>query len=206
MNFEKTLIIFDLETTGTWVEKDKIIEIAMIKIKHSGVKEKFHTLVNPTIPIPPIVSELTGIRDEDVKDAPYFKDICDDVISFIDDSNLAGFNIERFDLPLLAREIKEAGLTFDFSNQKIFDAQKVYHINEKRDLTSAYKFYCNKTLKNAHSALDDVEATSEILLEQIKKYGDGDTSIGVTSPHFWYQLKLSDFLRDSLVIVPILGM
>jgi len=179
MKVKSPLIILDLETTGTWIEKDKIIEIAMIKFNPNGEKLNFHSLVNPSIPIPPFVTELTGISDENVKDVPCFKDICNDVINFIGSSDLAGFNIERFDLPLLEREIQEVGLNIDFKNRKIFDAQKVYHINEKRDLTSAYKFYCNKTLTNAHSALNDVEATYEILLSQVEKYGKGNNSIEV---------------------------
>jgi DNA polymerase-3 subunit epsilon len=179
VKINSSLIILDLETTGTWIEKDKIIEIAMIKFNPNGEKVNFHSLVNPSIPIPSFVTELTGITNEDVKDAPCFKDICNDVINFIGVSDLAGFNIERFDLPLLEREIQEAGLNIDFKNRKIFDAQKVYHINEKRDLKAAYKFYCNKTLTNAHSASNDVEATYEILLSQVEKYGKGNNSIEV---------------------------
>ena len=179
MMFSNTLVILDLETTGTWIEKDKIIEIAMIKCFVDGKKEVYDKRVNPQIPIPKIVSELTGIVDDDVRLAPVFKDIGNEVLNFIGSADLAGFNIERFDLPLLERELVEVGLKFNWQKLKIYDAQKVYHLNEKRDLSSAYKFYCNKNLGNAHSALADTEATLEILSAQAFKYGKGEDDIKI---------------------------
>ena len=120
--------------------------------------------------IPKIVTDLTGISNEDISNSPKFREIVNEVLEFIGDADLAGFNVERFDLPLLKREIEDAGLKFDWQNRNIYDAQKVYHINEKRDLSAAYEFYCKKNLENAHSALADTTATLEILEAQIEKY------------------------------------
>ncbi len=174
MRLTHPLVILDLETTGTWVEKDRIIEIGMVKCLGAGRKESYVKRVNPGIPIPPAVAALTGIADTDVKDAPYFKDICADVVRFIGDADFGGFNVERFDLPLLEREVYEAGHKLDWRHRTVYDAQKIYHIHEKRDLTAAYKFYCQKELRNAHSALGDTEASLEILAAQIQKYGNGN--------------------------------
>lgn len=176
MKFTKDIVVFDLETTGTWIKKDKIIEIAMIKCFVDGRKETYHKKVNPTIPIPPFVSNLVGISDEDVKDSPTFNKIAQEVLDFIGESDFGGFNIDRFDLPLLEREIKDAGLNCSWESRKIYDAQKIYHLNEKRDLTAAYSFYCQKEMKNAHSALADTQATLEILQGQFEKYVGKDAS------------------------------
>lgn len=165
------MVVLDLETTGTWIEKDKIIEIAMIKCLPSGEQETFDQRVNPGIPIPPRVSEITGIKDEDVKDKPRFFEIARQVFDFIGDADLAGFNVERFDIPLLSRELQEAGLKLDVNACHIYDAQKVYHLNVKRDLSAAYQFYCGKELQGAHAALVDTKATLEILAAQVVTYG-----------------------------------
>ncbi len=174
MKLTRSAVILDLETTGLWVEKDKVIELGMIKCLLSGERETFTRRVNPGIPIPPRVVELTGIADEDVQEAPYFKDIVGEVLEFIGNSDFAGFNVERFDLPLLEREVFEAGRRLEWRHRTIYDAQKIYHIHEKRDLKAAYRFFCNKDLINAHSALDDAAAALEILSAQIEKYGGGN--------------------------------
>lgn len=174
MNFKTPVVILDLEATGTWIEKDKIIEIAMIKIRANQEREVFQTRINPGIPIPKVVTELTGISDHDVKDAPAFKDVALKILYFIGDCELGGFNVERFDLPLLEREMTEAGYKLDWQKRGIYDVQKIYHIHEKRDLTTAYKFYCSKELIDAHSALADTQATLEILECQAAKYGEDD--------------------------------
>ncbi|MDP8230404.1 MAG: 3'-5' exonuclease [Candidatus Gorgyraea atricola] len=171
MKLPSSLVVFDLETTGTWIEKDRIVEIGMIKLLPDGSREAYVKRVNPGIPIPPNVSRIINIVDGDVKDAPRFKDIAKEVQEFIGDSDLGGFNILRFDLPVLEREFFDAGFSFYWRERNIYDAQKVYHIHEKRDLTAAYRLYCGKNLDNAHSALGDAEATVEIFDAQIKKYG-----------------------------------
>ena len=191
MQLKNKLVVFDLETTGTWVEKDKIVEIGIIKCDLDGTRETYLKRVNPGIPIPKVVSELIGIYDKDVCDELPFKSIANEVLEFIGDSDLAGFNVERFDLPLLQREMEEAGLAFNWRKHQIYDAQKVYHLNEKRDLTAALQFYCNKKLENAHSALADTEATLDILIAQAEKYGKDEPSIEALA-EFDYK-KTADF-------------
>ncbi|NQT90227.1 MAG: 3'-5' exonuclease [Candidatus Omnitrophica bacterium] len=177
MKIAKPLVVFDLETTGTWIEKDKIVEIGMVKLMPDGSKHDYVKRVNPGMPIPVNVSRIIDITDKDVKDAPPFKEIAREVMEFIGDSDLGGFNIQRFDLPVLEREFLEAGVTFKWNERDIYDAQKVFHIHEKRDLMAAYQLFCNKELTNAHTALGDAEATFEILDAQIKKYGSEEQGI-----------------------------
>ncbi len=177
MKLTKPLIVLDLETTGFWVDKDKIIEIAMIKFYPDGRKEIFHKKVNPGIPIPPVVSQLTGIKDADVKNAPAFSNLANETVEFLKGCDLAGFNIEKFDIPILTRELEQVGCKFNWTGLQFYDAQKIYHLNERRDLTAAYKFFCQKDLQNAHSALQDAEATAEILSAQVEKYSKDDDSI-----------------------------
>jgi len=177
LKLKEPLVILDLETTGTWIDKDKIIEIAMIKCFPDGKKETYHQKVNPGIPIPPIVSELTGITDKDVEKAPKFQDLAKDVLEFLKGAELGGFNIERFDLPLLERELQEAGHVFNWRLGHVYDAQVVFHMNARRDLTAAYEFYCGKRLDDAHTAMADTQATMEILAAQVKQYGDGEEGV-----------------------------
>ncbi len=178
MKLLRPLVVLDLETTGLWIEKDKIIEIGMVKVNPDNTQETFVQRVNPGIPIPDEVKTLTGISNDDVRNAPVFKDIVSKVLQFIGGSDIGGFNVEKYDIPLLRREVHEAGLELDMSVRTIVDSQTVYIINEKRNLASAYKFYCGKDIQNAHTALADAAATLEILLQQIKNYGNGDESIG----------------------------
>lgn len=171
MKITKPLVVFDLETTGTWIEKDKIVEIGMVKLYPDGTRQDYSKRVNPGMPIPVNVSRIINITDNDVKDALPFKEIAKEVIEFIGDSDLGGFNIQRFDIPVLERELIEAGCSFQWKERDVYDAQKVYHIHEKRDLMAAYQLYCDKKLTNAHTALGDAEATVEIFNAQIKQYG-----------------------------------
>ncbi len=191
MKIKGPLVVLDLESTGIWIEKDKIIEIALLKYAPGGAKETLHTRVNPGMPIPPLVTDLTGIADTDVKTAPYFRDIAQKVSDFIGSADLAGFNVERFDLPLLKRELQETGLRFEWDQRKIYDAQKVYHLNEKRDLSAAHQFYCGRELVGAHSALADSEAVYAILEKQVEKYGKGTDDLAVLE-QFEYE-SLFDF-------------
>lgn len=177
MKIKKALIVLDIESTGVWVEKDKIIEIALIKYTPDGGKETFYKRVNPQITIPDIVTRLTGISNQDVKNEPKFTQIARDLMIFIGDADMGGFNIERFDLPLLEREFSEVGITFEWKNRKIYDAQKVFHLNEKRDLSAAYQFYCGKELIGAHSAMADSQAVYDILEQQVSRYGEGSDEL-----------------------------
>ncbi|MCK5581659.1 MAG: 3'-5' exonuclease [Candidatus Omnitrophica bacterium] len=177
MKLSRPLVILDLETTGTWIDKDKIVEIGMIKCFPDGEKQIYEKRVNPGMPIPKESREITGIADEDVKNAPYFASIADEVLAFLEGADIGGFNIQRFDLPLLAREFSSIGKTFSWQLRTVYDAQKIYHVHEKRDLTAAYKFYCDKDLVGAHAALADSEATLDVLSSQLSKYGGGDDAI-----------------------------
>ena len=177
MKLSRPLVVLDLETTGTWVEKDKIVEIGMIKISPDGTKQIYLKRVNPGMPIPPNVTAIIDIRDEDVKDSPHFREIAHEALKFIGDSDIGGFNILRFDLPLLEREFYEAGIAFSWRNRDTYDAQKVYHIHEKRDLMAAYLLYCGKRLEKAHTAIGDAEATLDILDAQIAQYGSKEEGV-----------------------------
>ena len=177
MKIARPLVVLDLETTGTWVEKDRIVEIALVKLLPGDSREKFESRVNPGMPIPPRVSEITGITDADVKDAPPFKAIAAKVLEFIGDADLGGFNVERFDLVILERELFEAGAKFPWRGRAIYDAQRIYHLHEKRDLKAAYQFYCGKILTNGHTAMADTEAALEILRSQVERYGGTERGI-----------------------------
>ena len=170
LNLKNPLVVFDLETTGTNISNDRIVEIAMIKINMDGSKEEKSRKINPTIPIPIEVSLIHGIYDEDVKDEPTFKQIGKSLADWLEGCDLAGFNVVHFDLPMLVEEFLRANIEFDIDNRKIVDAQKIFHLMEKRNLTAAYKFYCGKKLENAHSAVADTQATFEILVSQIERY------------------------------------
>ncbi len=177
MKLLRPIVTLDLETTGIWVEKDKIIEVGMVRLTPEGKKQTYVKRVNPGMPIPKNATLIHNITDDDVRDAPAFKDIAQEVLEFIGDSDLGGFSILRFDLPLLERELSEAGLIFRWGEREIYDAQKIYHIHEKRDLTAAYSLYCAKDLKDVHSSLGDAEATIEILEAQVKRYGSPEAGL-----------------------------
>lgn len=195
LELTRPLVVLDLETTGTWIAKDRIIEIGMVRLEPDGKREVYNQRVNPGIPIPPEVTEVTGICDTDVAQSPPFKKIAQEVLSFLDGADLGGFNLERFDLPVLARELNDLGLPFDWSARQVFDAQKVYHLHEKRDLSAAYAFYCEKDLINAHSALADSEATLAVLAAQVRKYGGGNRSIDALKP-FEYEQRQDFYDKD----------
>jgi DNA polymerase-3 subunit epsilon len=177
MKLTRPLVVLDLESTGVWIEKDRIIEIGMVKLNLDTEQETYSSKVNPCMPIPPAVTELTGISDADVKNAPAFGSIAGKVLAFLGEADLGGFNVERFDLPLLAREFFDAGIKFDYSGRTIYDAQKIYHLHERRDLFAAFAFYCKGELKDAHSAVADAQATLAILQEQLKRYATSSESI-----------------------------
>jgi len=177
MRLSRPLVILDLETTGTWVEKDRIVEIGMIRMMPDGTRQDYIKRVNPGMPIPQNVIRIINITDDDVKDKPKFKEIAREALDFIGDHDIGGFNILRFDLPLLEREFHDAGLGFSWRARDIYDAQKIYHIHEKRDLMAAYLLYCGKRLENAHSALNDAEATADILDAEINRYGAEEKGI-----------------------------
>ena len=170
LQLSRPLAFFDLETTGTNTAKDRIVEIAIIKLNPDGSKESYSKKVNPEMPIPIVVSEIHGIYDVDIVDCPTFKDIAKEVKTFITNADLAGFNSNRFDIPLLVEEMLRSGIDPEFDKKKFVDIQNVFHKMEQRTLVAAYKFCCNKDLTDAHSAEADTLATLEVLEAQIEKY------------------------------------
>ena len=172
LDLKKPIVFFDLETTGVDVANDRIVEISLMKIFTDG-KEEIKTMrINPEMPIPPEVTEIHGISDDDVKDEPTFKIVAKDVAKFIEGSDLAGYNSNKFDIPLLAEEFLRVDLDVDLKKHRFIDVQVIFHKMEQRTLSAAYKFYCKKNLDNAHSAEADTIATYEILKAQIDRYTD----------------------------------
>ncbi|PCI95020.1 MAG: DNA polymerase III subunit epsilon [Flavobacteriales bacterium] len=172
LKLTKPLAFFDLETTGLNIATDRIVEISIVKIMPNGDKEIKTKLINPTIPISKESVAIHGIKDDDVKEKATFKEVANELNDFINDCDLAGYNSNRFDIPLLAEEFLRAGINFDVASRKLVDVQNIFHKKEQRTLVAAYKFYCDKDLTNAHSAEADTTATYEILEAQIAKYDD----------------------------------
>ena len=172
LNLANPLVFFDLETTGININKDRIIEISILKISPNGDEDSKTRRINPGIPIPPESTLIHGITDEDVKDCPSFKEIAKSLATLIEGCDLAGFNSNRFDIPLLAEEFIRADADIDLSKRKFIDVQTIFHKMEQRTLIAAYKFYCNKDLENAHSAESDTKATYEVLKAQLDRYPD----------------------------------
>ena len=191
LKLHKPFCVFDLETTGINVSKDRIVEICILKVNPDASRESKTWLVNPEMPIPKESTDVHGITDEKVKDAPTFKEIAPKILEMISGSDLGGFNSNRFDVPLLAEELLRAGLDFDLSKFKLVDAQTIYHKMEPRNLTAAYKFYCKKDLENAHSAEADVLATFEVLDAQVGHYDDLPKEIAGLSD-FSFHSKFAD--------------
>lgn len=200
LNLNKPIIFFDIESTGVSVGQDKIIEICLYKIFPGGNKEIKTYRINPERPIPAETTKIHGITDEDVKDKPTFKQLSGEINAFIGNSDLAGYNSNKFDVPILVEEFLKAGVDFDISNRRFVDVMNIFHKMEARTLKAAYKFYCGRDLINAHSAEADTTATYEILLAQLDKYEgveyedrDGNKSIPVVN-----DVKvLHDFTRNN---------
>lgn len=179
LNLKVPLCFFDLETTGVNVTTDRIIEIAVIKVMPNGETIQKSNVLNPTIPITKESSGIHGITNDEVKDKPTFKDVARDYARFFEGSDLSGFNILKFDVPVLVEEFLRAGVDFDYSRKRIIDAQKIFHMMEKRNLAAAYKFYCDKDLENSHTAEADTQATMEVLMAQIGKYENMEVTDGL---------------------------
>lgn len=192
LKLNRPICFFDLETTGIDVARDRIVEIAILKIYPNGNKESKTWLVNPTISIPPQSTAVHGITNEKVANEPTFKELASQVYAMIKDSDLAGFNSDRFDIPLLAEELLRAEVDFDMKNRVSVDVQTIFHKKEERTLSAAYRFYCNETLENAHSAMADTTATYEILKAQLDRYEDLENNMN-TLAEFTTRKKSVDF-------------
>ena len=172
LKLTRPLAVFDLESTGIDVVKDRIVEISVLRVNPDGTKETKTHRINPTIPIPIEASMIHGIYDEDVITQPTFKDLAKELFEFMNPCDLAGFNSNKFDVPMLLEEFIRVGISFSIDNRALIDVHRIYTLFEKRTLEAAYKFYCDKTIENAHSAEADTLATYEVLLGQLEKYGE----------------------------------
>jgi len=176
LNLSKPLVVFDLETTGLDLVKDRIIQISYIKVNPDGTEERTNQYINPEKPIPAEVVEITGITDDDVKDAPTFKELAPSLAEKFKGCDFAGFNSNHFDIPMLAEEFLRAGIDYDFSKCRLIDAQTIFHKMERRNLAAAYKFYCGRKMEDdfvAHKADQDTEATYRVLQGELDMYAPG---------------------------------
>jgi len=192
LNLNKPICFFDLETTGVSITSDKIVEISILKVFVNGEENLKTWLLNPEMTISPQATAVHGITNEKVSDQPTFKMMAKQIFNFIKDSDLGGFNSNRFDIPILAEEFLRCGIDFDMKNRKSIDVQTIFHKMEQRTLTAAYRFYCGKDLTNAHSAEADTIATYEVLKSQLEKYSSLKNNIKFLS-EFSTRQKFADF-------------
>ena len=183
LNLRNPLVFFDLETTGIDIVHDRIVEISMVKVMPNGDEIVKTRRINPGMPIPPESTAIHGITDDDVKDCPTFKEIAKSLAAQIEGCDLAGFNSNRFDIPMLAEEFLRAGVDVNLGRRKFVDVQTIFHKKEQSNLTAAYKFYCQKDLENAHSAEADTMATYEVLKAQLDRYPDLENDINFLSQY-----------------------
>ncbi len=177
LQLKRPIAFIDLETTGVSLSADRIIEIAIIKILPDGARQVKRKLINPEMPIPLAATEIHGITDKMVKDAPTFKQVGNEIKMFIENCDLGGYNSNRFDIPILMEEFLRAGMDVDLSTRKMIDVQHIFYTMEPRTLSAAYKFFCEKELTDAHSAEADVDATIEVLMAQLKRYKNLGNSV-----------------------------
>lgn len=183
LNLKNPIVFFDLETTGTNIISDRIVEICYLKVFPNGNEEAKTLRINPGMPIPAEASAVHGIYDEDVADCPLFKEVARSIAHAIEGADLAGFNSNRFDIPLLAEEFLRAGVDIDLSRRKFVDVQVIFHKMEQRTLSAAYKFYCDKELEEAHTAAADTRATYEVLQAQLDRYPELQNDITYLSEY-----------------------
>jgi DNA polymerase-3 subunit epsilon len=181
LNLKNPLVFFDVETTGLDIARDRIVEISILKVMPNLQEEQKTFRVNPTIPIPEHVTKIHGITDADVANCPVFSDIARTLANYIEGCDIAGYNSIKFDIPILAEEFLRANVFFDFHRRKLIDVQTIFHKMEQRTLGAAYKFYCDKELKDAHSAAADAYATYEILQAQLDRYDTLTNDMGQLS-------------------------
>ncbi len=174
LNLSRPLVVLDLETTGVLVARDRIVQICMLKINPDREQELVYEMINPGVPIPPETTAIHGIRDKDVSDKPSFKERAKDFDHFLQNCDIAGYNSNKFDIPLLIEEFLRADMPFEIKNRRFVDVQNIFHKMEPRTLKAAYKFYCKQELDGAHDAKADTLATYEILKAQLDVYQDKD--------------------------------
>jgi DNA polymerase-3 subunit epsilon len=177
LNLKKPIAFIDLETTGINVTTDRIVELSVLKISPNGKEEWMTTRVNPEIPIPPKTTAIHGIKDEDVADAPVFKEVGKKLAAFLEGCDLAGYNAIKFDIPVLAEEFLRANIDFNFRKRRYVDVQVIFHKKEQRTLSAAYMFFCKKELEGAHGSKADTAATFEVLKSQLDRYKDLENDV-----------------------------
>lgn len=179
LKLKRPIVFLDLETTGINISADRIVEISLLKISPDGMKQKMTMRINPEQPIPPQATAIHGITDNDVADAPTFREVAGKLAKFLEGCDLAGYNAIKFDIPMLAEEFLRTDTDFDFKRRKYVDPQVIFYKKEQRTLAAAVKFYCNMELENAHSAEADTNATYEVLKAQLDKYNDLENDISM---------------------------
>lgn len=172
LKLDRPLVCFDLETTGTDTENDRIVQIGLVRVEPAGSRRSYESLVNPGLAIPPAATAIHGITDADVRDKPTLAGLLGEIEPLLDGADLAGFNAVRFDLPLLEAELRRAGSRLDLAQARVLDAMAIFHLKEPRDLTAAYRYYCGSELTAAHSALADATAALAVLDAQVARYPD----------------------------------
>lgn len=177
LHLKNPIVFFDLETTGINIASDRIVELSVLKVNVNGSEEVYTRRINPEMPIPKQSSDIHGIYDADVKDAPTFKSIARELAKFMEGCDIGGFNSNKFDIPLLAEEFMRVGVDFDMQKRRFIDVQTIFHKMERRTLEAAYKFYCDKDLTEAHSAEADTRATYEVLKAQLDRYPELENDV-----------------------------
>lgn len=177
IQLKNPIVTFDVESTGLNVAKDRIIEIAILKVFPDGKEETYETRINPEMEISEEITVLTGISNEDVKDKPTFNAVANDILQFIDGCDLVGYNFHKLDIPLLAEEFLRVGIDFEIEKRQLIDVQNIFHKMEQRTLAAAYLFYCQKNLEDAHTAMADTKATWEVLNAQIERYSNLENNV-----------------------------
>lgn len=177
LNLKRPIVFFDLETTGINIMTDRIVEVSLLKVFPDGTTDVRSHRLNPTVPIPAESTAVHHITDDDVRECPTFADMAVELHEFFEGCDIAGFNSNKFDVPMLIEEFGRCGLSFDVDGRKFIDVQNIFHKKEQRTLVAAYRFYCGRELEGAHSALADTRATYEVLLGQLEKYDDLDNDV-----------------------------
>jgi DNA polymerase-3 subunit epsilon len=198
LSLSRPIVFFDLETTGINPVTDRIIEMALVKLLPDGTRDKWVKLLNPGIPIPAESTAFHGFTDADVADAPVFKQIAKELHAWLKGCDFGGYNAARFDLPLLVEEFLRAGVPVDFGASRMVDVQKIFFKMEQRTLSAAYKFYCGKTMENAHSAEADINATIEVLEAQLDRYEDISQDVDGLHAAFGDEEPLVDYSRTMI--------
>lgn len=195
LQLNKPIAVFDIEATGIQIGKDRIVEIAILKVHPDGTQDTFQSRVNPEMPIPLEISEIHGIYDVDVLEEKKLDEVGPQIVSFLEGADLVGYNCKKFDIPFLIEELDRVGIEFDADGCNVIDVQNIFHKKEQRTLSAALKFYCDKDLVDAHTAMADVTATYDVLMAQLERYEDLEPSVDFLGEYSVVGPKTLDFAR-----------